>query len=184
MPTYRYTAKDQDGKSVSGKIAADNEAAIVVELRKRNLIILTIQEAKESSLKKAGSPKAQGGKKVFEKLKIIVELLGAADAAQGAADTAAARAASAAAAKQAESTLVRKFIELLSKKTVGQVEAGGVAFSDIQVALEGAELQVRRSFIVNVSRAPQQGRAMQAVWESAAIQAARQFSVRLRRQQG
>lgn len=117
---------------------------------------------------------AQGGKKVFEKLQTIVELLGAADAAQGAAETAAARAAAGAAAKQAESTLVRKFIELLAKKTVGEVEAGGVAFGQIEVAMEGTELAVRRSAILNVGRAAGQGRAMQAVWESAAIQAAKQ----------
>jgi Domain of unknown function (DUF4157) len=117
---------------------------------------------------------AQGGKKVFEKLKVIVELLGLADAAQGATEAVAARAASAAAAKQAESTLVRKFVELLAKKAPGQVEVGGVAFGDIEVALEGTELAVRRSSILNVGRVAGQGRVMQTVWESAAIQAAKQ----------
>ena len=40
MPTYKYTARDQEGKNVSGKISAESEAMIVAELRKRNLIIL------------------------------------------------------------------------------------------------------------------------------------------------
>lgn len=57
MPTYKYTAKDQEGKNVGGKISADNEAMIVAELRKRNLIILSISEEKESIVKKADSPK-------------------------------------------------------------------------------------------------------------------------------
>lgn len=64
MPTYKYTAKDQDGKNVSGKIAADNEAMIVAELRKRNLIILSIAEEKEGGAKKKDAPqKEKKGKK-------------------------------------------------------------------------------------------------------------------------
>ena len=26
MPTYKYTARDQEGKNVTGRISADNEA--------------------------------------------------------------------------------------------------------------------------------------------------------------
>ena len=63
MPTYKYTARDQEGKNVSGKIAAESEAMIVAELRKRNLIILGIAEEKESGFKKSGV-KSRGGKKV------------------------------------------------------------------------------------------------------------------------
>ncbi len=62
MPTYKYTARDQEGKSVSGRISADSEPMIVAELRKRNLIILGIEEEKESVFKKASKP--GGGKKV------------------------------------------------------------------------------------------------------------------------
>jgi len=63
MPTYKYTARDQEGKNVSGKIAAENEAMIVAELRKRNLIILNVTEEKESGFKKSGV-KSGGGKKI------------------------------------------------------------------------------------------------------------------------
>src|SRR5437016_3841843 len=62
MPTYKYTARDQESKSVSGRIAADNEPMIVAELRKRNLIILSIEEEKESVFKKTAKPR--GPKKI------------------------------------------------------------------------------------------------------------------------
>jgi hypothetical protein len=118
---------------------------------------------------------AAGGKKVFEKLKTIVELLafteGGAAAGEGTGVRAASKVGTVAAA-DAESTLVRKFAELLVKKTSGEITVGGVAFSDVQVALEGTELAVRRTFIVNVGRVPGQGKAMQAVWEAAAVKAA------------
>jgi len=63
MPTYKYTARDQEGKNVGGKISAESEAMIIAELRKRNLIILSIAEEKESGFKKSGA-KSRGGKKV------------------------------------------------------------------------------------------------------------------------
>ncbi len=63
MPTYKYVARDQEGKNVSGKIAADNETLIVAELRKRNLIIVTIDEERSSSAQTA-TPKFKGGKKM------------------------------------------------------------------------------------------------------------------------
>jgi type IV pilus assembly protein PilC len=62
MPTYKYTARDQEGKSVSGMVSAENESVIVTELRKRNLIILSISEEKGSVFKKSSKPK--GAKKV------------------------------------------------------------------------------------------------------------------------
>jgi type IV pilus assembly protein PilC len=62
MPTYKYTARDQEGKSVVGRISAENESVIVAELRKRNLIILSISEEKESVFKKSSKPR--GAKKV------------------------------------------------------------------------------------------------------------------------
>src|SRR4051812_8154353 len=64
MPTFKYSARDQEGKNVNGKIAAENEAMIIAELRKRELIILSINEEKESVLKAAGGPKGLGRKKV------------------------------------------------------------------------------------------------------------------------
>ena len=62
MPTFKYTARDQESKSVSGRISAENESVIVAELRKRNLIILSISEEKGSVSKEASKPR--GGKKV------------------------------------------------------------------------------------------------------------------------
>ena len=66
MPTYKYTARDQEGKNVSGRISAENESVIVAELRKRNLIILSISEEKESAFKKSvqaqGREKSQAGR--------------------------------------------------------------------------------------------------------------------------
>ena len=63
MPTYRYIARDQEGTSVTGKMAADNQSMIVAELRKRNLIIITIEEERGSVLK-SSIPKVSKGKKV------------------------------------------------------------------------------------------------------------------------
>lgn len=63
MPTFKYSARDQDGKNVVGRISAENEAMIVAELRKRNLIILNISQEGESVLKKSSS-KSRGGKKI------------------------------------------------------------------------------------------------------------------------
>ncbi len=63
MPTYTYSARDQEGKNVAGRISAESESMIVAELRKRNLIILGISEEKESVFKKSSS-KPKGGKKV------------------------------------------------------------------------------------------------------------------------
>ncbi len=63
MPTYKYTARDQEGKNVAGRISAESESVIVAELRKRNLIILGISEEKGSVFKKSVS-KPWGRKKV------------------------------------------------------------------------------------------------------------------------
>jgi type IV pilus assembly protein PilC len=64
MPTYRYTARDQDAKTVNGKMAAENESMIIAELRKRNLIIISIDEEKGSAAKVAGPKTTKGGKKI------------------------------------------------------------------------------------------------------------------------
>ena len=165
----------QFGRDVSFK--RDTQTGKIVPTQVNSLtapgLCQVLREA-ETEYTKNFNALAQGGKKIFEKLNTIVILASIADAAAAAPEAAAGRAASAAAAKQAESTLVRKFIELLVKRTAGEVTVGGVAFGDIEVALEGTELVVRQSMITNVSRIAGQGRAMQAVWETAAIQAARQ----------
>ena len=60
MPTYKYTARDQDGKTVSGKISAENQDVVVAELRKRSFIIISIAEEKASPTAVAGTkPKAK-----------------------------------------------------------------------------------------------------------------------------
>jgi len=63
MPTYKYTARNQEGKNVIGRISAESEAVIIAELRKRNLIILSVQEEKESGSKKSAA-KAGSGKRI------------------------------------------------------------------------------------------------------------------------
>ncbi len=123
---------------------------------------------------------AAGGKKVFEKLKVIVELVGLADAAATAAESAGTKAAgkaagaTTAASISAEKTLTAKFLELLKSKVAGSITVEGVGYGDIEVGMDGTQMIVRRSSIVNVSRIPNQGKLMQSVWESAAIQAAKQ----------
>lgn len=51
MPTFKYSAKDANSKSLSGKIAAENKIAVIEELRKRQLTIISIQEIKEKMAK-------------------------------------------------------------------------------------------------------------------------------------
>ena len=59
MPTYKYTARDQEGKNVTGRISAESESVIVAELRKRNLIILTFRKKRNRLLKNLSlSPRA------------------------------------------------------------------------------------------------------------------------------
>ncbi len=50
MPTFKYTAKDVNASTVNGKVIADNQAAVIEELRKRKLIIINVKEVRESSL--------------------------------------------------------------------------------------------------------------------------------------
>jgi len=60
MPTYKYSARDSEGQPVAGRISAESETMIIAELRKRNLIILSIDEEKESVFtKSAAAPKAK-----------------------------------------------------------------------------------------------------------------------------
>jgi type IV pilus assembly protein PilC len=62
MSTFKYTARDQEGKSVSGRISADSESLIIAELRKRKLIILSVAQEQESAFKQ--SSKRPGGKRI------------------------------------------------------------------------------------------------------------------------
>jgi type IV pilus assembly protein PilC len=47
LPTFKYTAKNPNSQNVAGKIQADNKNAVIEELRKRKLTIVTIVETKE-----------------------------------------------------------------------------------------------------------------------------------------
>ncbi|HOW35907.1 MAG TPA: type II secretion system F family protein [Candidatus Omnitrophota bacterium] len=62
MATFRYVAKDQNAKTLNGKIVAESQAAVVDELRKRKLIIISVAEVRESSFKGMSF----GGKRVKE----------------------------------------------------------------------------------------------------------------------
>jgi type IV pilus assembly protein PilC len=46
MPLFRYTAKDSNGKTVAGTLEAANPLALVDALRKRDLIIISVEEDK------------------------------------------------------------------------------------------------------------------------------------------
>lgn len=50
MPTFKYVAKDQSSRNVMGKIVADQQSAVIDELRKRNLTIISVNAVKESSI--------------------------------------------------------------------------------------------------------------------------------------
>ncbi|HLF17449.1 MAG TPA: type II secretion system F family protein [Candidatus Omnitrophota bacterium] len=62
MPTFKYTAKNKDSRTVAGKIVAENQQAVIEELRKRNLVILNLNETKEVTAKKTAfqSKKVKG----------------------------------------------------------------------------------------------------------------------------
>jgi type IV pilus assembly protein PilC len=47
MPTFKYVAKDSNSRNVVGKIVAESEAAVIDELRRRSLTIITINQVKE-----------------------------------------------------------------------------------------------------------------------------------------
>ncbi len=51
MSTFKYTAKNKDSKTVAGKISADNKSAVIEELRKRKLTIVSVKEIKDSKSK-------------------------------------------------------------------------------------------------------------------------------------
>ena len=58
MPTYKYTAKDQDARTITGKIVADDQNFVIDELRKRKLIIISVEEDKKAA-NKAAAPQRQ-----------------------------------------------------------------------------------------------------------------------------
>ncbi|VAX37714.1 Type IV fimbrial assembly protein PilC [hydrothermal vent metagenome] len=50
MPTFKYVAKNLEAKQVAGKISADSKSAVIEELRKRQLIIISVDKVKGGSL--------------------------------------------------------------------------------------------------------------------------------------
>lgn len=62
MPTFKYTAKNKDSRTVAGKIVAENQQSVIDELRKRGLIITAISETKQTSSKRSAfsSKKVKG----------------------------------------------------------------------------------------------------------------------------
>ncbi|MBI5149891.1 MAG: type II secretion system F family protein [Candidatus Omnitrophica bacterium] len=53
MATFKYIAKNKDSRTVAGKISAENKNAVIEELRKRELVIISIDEVKETVAKRA-----------------------------------------------------------------------------------------------------------------------------------
>ena len=49
MPTFKYVAKDQSARNVTGKISAENQAAVIAELRNRHLTIISVTPVKSAS---------------------------------------------------------------------------------------------------------------------------------------
>lgn len=46
MGTFKYVAKNTDSQNINGKIVAENKAAVVEELRRRKLTIISVEEVK------------------------------------------------------------------------------------------------------------------------------------------
>ncbi|MDP2911785.1 MAG: type II secretion system F family protein [Candidatus Omnitrophota bacterium] len=65
MPTFKYTAKETTGKTVSGVLEYSDKALLIDALRKKGLVIISIQE---TAKKKAAS---SGGKVKLEEIVIF-----------------------------------------------------------------------------------------------------------------
>lgn len=53
MPSFRYTARDSNARNVSGYANAEDEAAVVQQLRERNLTVVSIKEDTVGDKKKS-----------------------------------------------------------------------------------------------------------------------------------
>lgn len=62
MATFKYVAKNKESRSITGKISADSKEAVIEELRKRSLTIISITSVKDAGLKKVAfrSKKVKG----------------------------------------------------------------------------------------------------------------------------
>lgn len=61
MPVYQYTAKDQNARSLTGNMTAEDESGVIRQLRERGLTVISIIEVSEEAKKKKAK---SGGKKV------------------------------------------------------------------------------------------------------------------------
>lgn len=60
MPTFKYSAKNAEGKTVSGTLTAESAGQVVGELRRKNLVILDVKEAKRGVRGGGGKGKGKG----------------------------------------------------------------------------------------------------------------------------
>jgi len=62
MANYRYLAKDENAANVTGKVVADDKETVIKELRKRNLIVISVEESRGFSFKdfSVGDEKVKG----------------------------------------------------------------------------------------------------------------------------
>ncbi|MCK5215084.1 MAG: type II secretion system F family protein [Candidatus Omnitrophica bacterium] len=67
MPTFKYVAKDANAHNVMGKISAENQAAVISELRKRNLTIISVKQIKD-----AGAAKSSFTRKKVKKDDLVI----------------------------------------------------------------------------------------------------------------
>ena len=62
MSTFKYVVKNKDSRTIAGKIAAESKTAVIEELRKREFVIISIDEIKEAAAKQKAfrSKESQG----------------------------------------------------------------------------------------------------------------------------
>src|SRR4029453_5351740 len=63
MPNFKYEAKNFGGKSVTGTLAGQSQEAVIGELRKRNLIVLSVRPS--GGVEGGGGASSGGVKGVF-----------------------------------------------------------------------------------------------------------------------
>jgi type IV pilus assembly protein PilC len=64
MPTFKYVAKNRQSKNVSGRISADSKDVVIEELRKRKLIIISVEEVKATAKKTSVKGKKVKGEEI------------------------------------------------------------------------------------------------------------------------
>ena len=67
MPAFQYTAKDHDARTVSGRITAEDEAAVIKQLRDRSLMAVSITEISQQ-----GTKKNRGSRKKVKQEDIVI----------------------------------------------------------------------------------------------------------------